>query len=134
MSRPPAGSRPPPPRPAGGIPTAVPVTGAWETVFAGRERSGLERVLRTWLRSRRWFAGKERQVSSVRITATVPLPNRITMTFVTVSYAEGDPDTYVVPLGIAEGEQADGLGRRRQVGPRPQHALLADAERAAHQA
>jgi maltose alpha-D-glucosyltransferase / alpha-amylase len=95
----------------GGIPTAIPVTGAWETIFAGRERSGLERVLRTWLRSRRWFAGKERQISSVRITATVPLPERITMTFVTVSYAEGDPDTYVVPLGIAEGEQADGLVR-----------------------
>ena len=120
----------------GGIPSAVPVTGAWETVFAGRERSGLERVLRTWLRSRRWFAGKERQISSVRITASVPLPDRITMTFVTVSYAEGDPDTYVVPLGIAEGEQADALVRdvaqaivamlRRPVGDE-ETALLYDA-------
>src|SRR3954447_7253069 len=111
MSRPPAGSRPPPPRPAGGIPTAVPVTGAWETVFAGRERSGLERVLRTWLRSRRWFAGKERQISSLRIGATVALPHRIPLTFMTVAYTEGDPETYVVPLGIAEGEHADTLVR-----------------------
>ena len=95
----------------GGIPTAVPVTGAWESVFAGRERTGLERVLRTWLRSRRWFAGKERQISSVRITAAVPLPDHITLTFVTVSYSEGDPETYVAPLGIAEGEPADTLVR-----------------------
>ena len=27
------------------------------------------------------------------------------MTFLTVSYAEGEPETYVVPLGIAEGDQ-----------------------------
>jgi len=87
------------------------VTGAWETVFAGRERGGLERVLRTWLRSRRWFAGKERRISSVRVAATVPLPNRITLTFITVNYAEGDAETYVSPLGIAEGEQADALVR-----------------------
>ena len=33
------------------------------------------------------------------------------MTFLTVSYAEGEPDTYVVPLGIAEGDQADALVR-----------------------
>jgi maltose alpha-D-glucosyltransferase/alpha-amylase len=95
----------------GGIPSAVPVTGAWESVFAGRERTGLERVLRTWLRGRRWYAGKERQVSSMRIAATVPLPDRVTLTFFAVTYAEGEPETYVVPLGIAEGEQADVLVR-----------------------
>ncbi|MBV8983474.1 MAG: putative maltokinase, partial [Acidimicrobiia bacterium] len=95
----------------GGIPKAVPVSGAWESVFAGRDRSGLERVMRTWLRGRRWYAGKERQVSSMRITATVPLPDRITLTFLSVSYTEGEPETYVVPLGIAEGEQADWLVR-----------------------
>jgi maltose alpha-D-glucosyltransferase / alpha-amylase len=120
----------------GGIPTAVPVGGEWESVFSGRERSGLERVLRTWMRSRRWFAGKERQISSVRIAATVPLAERITMTFVTVAYAEGDPDTYVVPLGIAEGEQADGLVRDlaqsivamlRRPGGDEETALLYDA-------
>jgi maltose alpha-D-glucosyltransferase/alpha-amylase len=95
----------------GGLPVAVPISGPWETVFTGRDRTGLERVLRTWLRSRRWYAGKERQISSLRITATVPLPERVTMTFLTVSYAEGEPDTYVVPLGIAEGDQADALVR-----------------------
>ncbi|MDQ1360876.1 MAG: maltose alpha-D-glucosyltransferase / alpha-amylase, partial [Acidimicrobiaceae bacterium] len=78
-----------------GLPVALPVTGPWESVFSGRDRAGLERVLRTWLRSRRWYAGKERHISSVRITATIPLPERTTMTFLTVSYAEGEPDTYV---------------------------------------
>jgi maltose alpha-D-glucosyltransferase/alpha-amylase len=95
----------------GGVPSAVSVTGDWESAFAGRERAGLERVLRTWLRSRRWFAGKERQISSVRITAAVPLPERMTLTFLTVAYAEGDPETYVIPLGIAESEMADMLVR-----------------------
>jgi maltose alpha-D-glucosyltransferase/alpha-amylase len=95
----------------GGVPVALPVSGPWESAFAGRDRAGLERVLRAWLRTRRWFAGKERQISSVRITATIPLPDRITMTFLTVSYAEGEPETYVVPLGIAEGDQADALVR-----------------------
>jgi maltose alpha-D-glucosyltransferase/alpha-amylase len=120
----------------GGIPSAVPVTGAWESVFAGRERSGLERVLRTWLRSRRWFAGKERQISSVRVTATVPLPDRITLALITVAYIEGDPDTYVAPLGIAEGEHADVLVRDvaqsivamlRRPGGEEETALLYDA-------
>ncbi|MBV8295983.1 MAG: maltose alpha-D-glucosyltransferase, partial [Acidimicrobiia bacterium] len=95
----------------GGLPAALAVTGPWESVLAGRERTALERVLRTWLRSRRWFAGKERQTASIRIAATVPLPERITMTFLTVSYTEGAPETYVLPLAVAEGEHADALVR-----------------------
>jgi maltose alpha-D-glucosyltransferase/alpha-amylase len=94
-----------------GLPVALAVSGAWESALTGRDRTALERTLRRWLPSRRWYAGKERQMSSLRITATVPLPERITMTFVSVSFTEGEPDTYVIPLGIAEGDQADALVR-----------------------
>ncbi|HEV3354449.1 MAG TPA: maltose alpha-D-glucosyltransferase [Acidimicrobiales bacterium] len=94
-----------------GLPAALSVSGAWESALTGRDRTAVERVLSRWLRSRRWYAGKERQISSVRITATVPLPDRITLTFLTVSYTEGEPETYVVPLGVADGDQADTLVR-----------------------
>src|SRR5947207_2259370 len=75
-----------------GLPAALTVAGPWESALTGKDRAASERMLRRWLPSRRWYAGKERRVSSVRITATIPLPDRITMTFLTVSYAEGDPE------------------------------------------
>src|SRR5205823_2267918 len=53
-----------------GLPAALTVAGPWESALTGKDRAASERMLRRWLPSRRWYAGKERRVSSVRITAT----------------------------------------------------------------
>ncbi len=95
----------------GGVAIAASVTDSWNSVLTGRDRSSIERALRTWIRSRRWFGGKEREIRSVRIGAAVPLAGGITMAFLTVAYADGEPDTYVVPLAVAEGAEADNVVR-----------------------
>ncbi|HEV2121972.1 MAG TPA: alpha-glucosidase C-terminal domain-containing protein, partial [Chloroflexota bacterium] len=85
------------------------VSGAWENLFSERNRPALVKILPDYLRSRRWFGGKARRIKDVKIVETIPVESgeftaRIAM--LQVDYAEGDPETYVLPLTFAAGEQA----------------------------
>jgi maltose alpha-D-glucosyltransferase/alpha-amylase len=85
------------------------VTGAWQAVFENRALSRLERALPGYLQTRRWFAGKARRVLSSSIIETVPLVHDgslSSLALVEVSYTEGDPDTYQLPISFADGESA----------------------------
>lgn len=88
------------------------VNGAWEDVFSGDARQRLEEALPRYLKSRPWFRGQERQAEAAMILETIPLTydsSTAQVALVQVEYTEGEPETYVVPLGFVKGEQGKQL-------------------------
>jgi maltose alpha-D-glucosyltransferase/alpha-amylase len=116
---------------------AIEVAGSWQNVFAKRNRPELEEALPGFLRHARWFGGKARRVKSVEIRDLVPVgdDSRVAgvIAIVSVDYVDGDPDTYVVPLGCATPERTAEL---LEYNPRAVVARLRlrDGEHALHDA
>ena len=87
----------------------------WEALLEGEPRRRLEReALPPFLNRQRWFAGKARQIASVRLVDVtlpreVPEPNRLAI--VEVAYEGGRLETYFLPLGLATGAEADRVER-----------------------
>jgi len=83
----------------------------WQTVLDGATRTVLERhALAPFLRCQRWFASKAREIRSARFTDWAPLrrgANPSFLTVVSVDYADGWSDSYVVPLALMSGAEAD---------------------------
>jgi maltose alpha-D-glucosyltransferase/alpha-amylase len=85
------------------------VDGAWDGVLVGGAKERLENVLLGYIRQRRWFAGKARRLKSASITDVVTVPGAegtAYMTMVLISYQEGDPETYMLPLAYANAAEA----------------------------
>jgi maltose alpha-D-glucosyltransferase/alpha-amylase len=88
------------------IPTfTVPVE--MEELFRTQNRPLLADMIPPYLIRCRWFGGKARAIKSATVIEAVPFPyERTTAYFVMVriGYVEGEPETYVVPLAIAQGD------------------------------
>ena len=85
------------------------VTGGWEAALVGSAKERLESVLGVYVRHRRWFAGKARRLKSAEIFDVVNVPGTNQGAFlaeVKIAYAEGDPDTYLLPLAYANAAEA----------------------------
>jgi maltose alpha-D-glucosyltransferase/alpha-amylase len=85
------------------------VSTPWHTVLNGEATRSLERALGGYLRGRRWFGGKARRQLAVQIVEAIPTCDKTIdafLTLVEVSYAEGDPEYYSIPIGFAWGEIA----------------------------
>jgi maltose alpha-D-glucosyltransferase/alpha-amylase len=82
----------------------------WETVFDSGTRQVLERqALIPYLRRQRWFASKSRSIRDAKFSDWVMLRGGATpafLTIVTVSYTQGEPENYVVPLALVVGDDA----------------------------
>src|SRR5687767_8575522 len=74
---------------------------SWDEIFDARNRDGVGRALRVYLLGRRWFGGKGRSISSVTVRDAVELPNDQRLAILDVEFNEGEPQTYQLPLGIA---------------------------------
>jgi maltose alpha-D-glucosyltransferase/alpha-amylase len=73
-----------------------------EGLFAN-ETEALEETLLGFLETRRWFGGRDRVVSACTISERVLLAEgQVGLVFVRVEYAEGEPETYVVPLSVEQ--------------------------------
>ncbi|HEY2827889.1 MAG TPA: maltose alpha-D-glucosyltransferase, partial [Pirellulales bacterium] len=87
----------------------------WSEVFQGRPKSQLEWALRGWLPMHRWFGGKARSIQNVTITESIQIGGTKTteqakyLALAHVEYVDGEPETYLLPLGYAAGEEADRL-------------------------
>jgi maltose alpha-D-glucosyltransferase / alpha-amylase len=91
---------------------AVELEGDWQELIAGESREQLEEVLPAYLRTRRWFRGKARELSSVGILQATPVTvgaREVLVTLVEVRYLDRDAEIYVVPIGFAEAERARAL-------------------------
>jgi maltose alpha-D-glucosyltransferase/alpha-amylase len=113
----------------------IEVQGAWPNVFRNRAKVLLERLLPNYL-VRRWFAGKARTIQSVEILKTIPLPRDQPAAYLTlfkVTYTDGEPETYVLPLAFAPEERAPAARDSHvatlqvQNGPQTQTGILHDA-------
>src|SRR3712207_2092480 len=68
---------------------AVELEGEWQELILGESREQLEEALPAYLRSRRWFRGKAREVSSCGIVQAVPVTvgaREVLVTLVEVRY------------------------------------------------
>lgn len=80
----------------------------WNNVFRGRSKAALEALLPTYLQPRRWFAGKARTIQTIEILEALPIPHDTPVAYFTllqVTYTDGDPEVYTLPLAWATGER-----------------------------
>ena len=91
--------------------TQPPAGAGWGGVLVEERKLHVEAVLPEYLLERRWFSAKARTIRQVRITGAVPFgagagAPEAAIAFLEVEYAEGDRQTFVLPLAHAAGEAA----------------------------
>jgi maltose alpha-D-glucosyltransferase/alpha-amylase len=92
------------------MPLQVTVQASWTNVFSGRARISLEDRIIGYIQTQRWFGGKGRAIKNVAFLETVPVSFdsvKACITQIQVEYTIEEPETYVLPLAFASGEQAD---------------------------
>jgi len=107
--------------------TTLTIAGSWHDLFQPPGRATLEAALPAYIQPRRWFGGKARGIASARLLDTIPIAydtEQASIAMVRVSYTEGLPDTYVLPLDYAAGARAEQLARDLP------HAVIAHIQRA----
>ncbi len=86
---------------------------ALPTLLDGDQRKFFERdVLPGYIRHRRWFGAKARSISAMRVIEQLPVsdgPEAGRLWFVEVSYRDGAPETYTLPVQIVRGKVARDL-------------------------
>jgi len=119
--------------------TTLAVNEKWQNVLAKRElKRNLELMLSDYLDTCRWFNGKDRTIQSTQITEAISVIYQdleAQIVWLEVDYIEGQPDTYLLPLAYAEGEQAIEIQAempqtviaRLQVDGKPEVGILFDA-------
>jgi maltose alpha-D-glucosyltransferase/alpha-amylase len=80
--------------------------GGWEAVLErrGSNRPPIERALPRYLRGRRWFRSKARNIKHVRVLDAIPLASGKSaprLVLAEVQFGEGDPETYALAVDFA---------------------------------
>jgi maltose alpha-D-glucosyltransferase / alpha-amylase len=77
-------------------------------VFPRRTLAVLLRILPEFLKTRRWFLGKNRTVRSIDVVDTLTIADTASQILLAgIDYSEGDPEIYVLPGSVATGEAAE---------------------------
>ena len=87
----------------------VPAIGveSWDDPFSEATMAELSRILPRFLRTRRWFRGAGRNIRGVELLDAIHFPALSSyLVLVNIEYSEGDPETYVLPVSVATGEDA----------------------------
>jgi maltose alpha-D-glucosyltransferase/alpha-amylase len=90
------------------------LTAGWPAALEGRNPPIIDQ-LRGWIRRRRWYAGKTRNVAAARIVSAMPVPgvassnHPMRICTVRFDYHDGDPDNYQVPLTVVSAARATEL-------------------------
>ncbi|HET8797472.1 MAG TPA: maltose alpha-D-glucosyltransferase, partial [Thermoanaerobaculia bacterium] len=87
----------------------------WSELLTPRHHEALVRAIGEYLPTRRWFGGKARVVTSVRVRDAVELPNDARFLLLDVELSEGEPQTYLLPLAIASVRRESDPGRNLPV-------------------
>lgn len=81
-------------------------------VLSPATRRAIVRLTAPRLKARPWFLAKSRTIRQASIRDSVPLAeSAASIVLIDIEYSDGDPETYVVALSIATGEQAEELLR-----------------------
>jgi maltose alpha-D-glucosyltransferase/alpha-amylase len=86
----------------------------WDALLKGRGRKNLREALEPYLREHRWFAGKARTLTGVDIIDVFDMEHSasgegLRLLLVSAAYAEGEPDSYVLPLMLVDADEAEVL-------------------------
>jgi maltose alpha-D-glucosyltransferase / alpha-amylase len=90
------------------------VVSDWEEILEENRLGALESALPAYLQGRRWFASKSREIKSVHIKESIPVPlpeGRAFLLFAQVEFVQGDAEQYMLPLAFAAGETAGQISR-----------------------
>ena len=85
------------------------VGGAWELVLTRGGKSPLEKILPGYINRCRWFGGKSRRIRAVSLGEPIAVPvasQEAQMIAVEVSYTDGEPEAYLLPLAFVTGDRA----------------------------
>ena len=91
---------------------ALHIRGDWADLLKREIRPLFATVLLSYMRQKRWFGGKARQPRAASIRDFVSIPfdgSSAQFIFLNVEYAEGDSETYLIPIAFASGEQASAI-------------------------
>ncbi|MEP7287035.1 MAG: maltose alpha-D-glucosyltransferase [Chloroflexota bacterium] len=90
------------------------VTGTWSNILSQAGQAQLEAVLPGYLRERRWFQSKAKEIRVIKIADTIAVPNTDAyLMLMTVSYRADDDEIYMLPVCFATGEQIAQLRQRQ---------------------
>ncbi len=91
----------------------LPFGNNWGTVLEGTEGRRLETsYLMEYLPAQRWFAAKSRQIKAMRVLDWAVLEaSKSALALLEVQYNTGMPDTYLLTLGVTQGERGEELRR-----------------------
>ena len=101
-------------RPAG-PPPEVPLLSVlpnWDDILLAPGRVALERRLSQYLVDRRWLGPVARRIRGTRIIESIPMKcpsETVHWLLVRVDYFDSDPETYVLTLAMARGDEATGI-------------------------
>jgi maltose alpha-D-glucosyltransferase / alpha-amylase len=76
-------------------------------IWESSVRANIAAILPPFLMSRRWYRGKDRRLRSIEVAEVIPIvQHKHVILLVRVEYTTGDPETYVLPVGSARGDEA----------------------------
>ncbi len=79
-----------------------------EKLFENENLASMEILLQNYIKGRRWFRSKARDIQSSRIKDVIPTHSpecHAYFVMIEVNYVEGEPEIYVVPLSIISAER-----------------------------
>ena len=89
------------------------VSGTWEKILTGKAREGLEeQILPDYVKNCRWFGGKARIIQQLKIIEDIALRKNNANTHLLIlelTYTEGLPELYLLPLAFVSGNEAKDL-------------------------
>ena len=96
---------------------ALSVASDWRSLLRGRGRAAFERALPQFFARSRWYAGKARTIRGLETLDVVALAStrarqaraRSFLVLIQVEYGEGEPETYVLAVTVAEPDRAEEL-------------------------
>ena len=97
----------------------------WENIFRGRGKGVFERAVSIYVRRHRWFAGKARDISRTELLDWFGVQQKdspagdIHIVIVRITYTDGDPEMYIIPIVFAGPDQA-----RNIIGDHPPAGIL----------
>jgi maltose alpha-D-glucosyltransferase/alpha-amylase len=95
----------------------------WNRLGDSDDRKQLERLLPDYLRQCRWLQDYADKVRNARIADIIPLDDKAAgaqLAMVEVEFAEGEAETYILPMAIAENHRA------HQIRENSPHAVIAN--------
>jgi maltose alpha-D-glucosyltransferase/alpha-amylase len=79
---------------------------SWDEVFAARNLDATHAAIEKYLKTRRWFAAKSRTIRAIALRDLVALQPNSRLAIVEVEYTEGEPQLYLVPIGLLQVRRA----------------------------